>query len=36
MALLEKEHLRVILLDRRNQVLDIVEIYQGSVRRMAA
>jgi DNA repair protein RadC len=31
MALLEKEHLRVILLDRRNQVLDIVEIYQGSV-----
>jgi DNA repair protein RadC len=31
MSLLEKEHLRVILLDRRNQVLDIVEIYQGSV-----
>lgn len=31
MGLLEKEHLRVILLDRRNRVLDIVEIYQGSV-----
>ena len=31
MALLEKEHLRVLLLDRRNRVLDIVEIYQGSV-----
>jgi DNA repair protein RadC len=31
MALLEKECLRVILLDRRNQVLDIVEIYRGSV-----
>ena len=31
MGLLEKEHLRVILLDRRNQVMDIVEIYQGSV-----
>ena len=31
MALLEKEHLRTILLDRRNRVLDIVEIYQGSV-----
>ena len=31
MGLLEKEHLRVLLLDRRNRVLDIVEIYQGSV-----
>jgi DNA repair protein RadC len=31
MGLLEKECLRVILLDRRNQVLDIVEIYRGSV-----
>ncbi len=31
MGLLEKEHLRVILLDRRNRVLDIAEIYQGSV-----
>jgi DNA repair protein RadC len=31
MSLLEKEHLRVLLLDRRNRVLDIVEIYQGSV-----
>jgi DNA repair protein RadC len=31
MSLLEKEHLRVLLLDRRNGVLDIVEIYQGSV-----
>ena len=31
MSLLEKEHLRVILLDTRNHVLDIVEIYQGSI-----
>ncbi|MGD2158513.1 MAG: DNA repair protein RadC [Anaerolineales bacterium] len=31
MGLLEKEHLRVILLDTRNHVLDIVEIYRGSV-----
>ena len=31
MALLDKEHLRVVLLDRRNRVLEIVEIYQGSV-----
>ena len=31
MGLLEKEHLRVILLDRRNRVMDIVEIYRGSV-----
>lgn len=31
MGLLEKEHLRVMLLNIRNQVLDVVEIYQGSV-----
>jgi DNA repair protein RadC len=31
MSLLEKEHLRVILLDRRNRVQDIEEVYQGSV-----
>jgi DNA repair protein RadC len=31
MALLDKEHLRTILLDRRNRVLEIVEVYQGSV-----
>jgi DNA repair protein RadC len=31
MALLEKEHLRVLLLDRRNRVLDIIEVYHGSV-----
>ena len=31
MGLLEKEHLRVILLDTRNHVLDIVEVYHGSV-----
>jgi DNA repair protein RadC len=31
MCLLEKEHLRVLLLDRRNQVLEIPEVYQGSV-----
>lgn len=31
MSLLEQEHLRVLLLDRRNRVLDIVEVYQGSV-----
>ncbi len=31
MSLLEKEHLRVFLLDTRNHVLDIVEVYQGSV-----
>lgn len=31
MGLLEKEHLRVILLDRRNHVMDIVEVYAGSV-----
>ncbi len=31
MSLLETEHLRVVLLDVRNHVLDVVEIYQGSV-----
>jgi DNA repair protein RadC len=31
MSLLEKEHLKVILLDRRNHVMDIVQIYEGSV-----
>ena len=31
MSLLEKEHLRVLLLDRRNRVLETVEVYQGSV-----
>jgi len=31
MGLLEEEHLRVILLDTRNRVLDIVEVYKGSV-----
>jgi DNA repair protein RadC len=31
MCSLEQEHLRVILLDTRNQVLDIVEVYHGSV-----
>jgi DNA repair protein RadC len=31
MSALEQEHLRVILLDRRNRVLEIVEIYKGSV-----
>jgi DNA repair protein RadC len=31
MSLLEQEHLRVILLDQRNRVLDTVEVYQGSV-----
>ncbi len=31
MALLEQEHMRVMLLDRRNRVLDIVEVYHGSV-----
>jgi DNA repair protein RadC len=28
---LEQEHLRVILLDTRNRVIDIVEVYQGSL-----
>jgi DNA repair protein RadC len=31
MALLEQEYLKVMLLDTRNRVLDIVEIYHGSV-----
>jgi DNA repair protein RadC len=31
MSLLEQEHLRVLLLDTRNRVLDIVEVYCGSV-----
>jgi len=31
MSALEQEHLRVMLLDRRNQVLETVEIYKGSV-----
>ena len=31
MSALEQEHLRIILLDRRNRVLDIVEVYKGSV-----
>jgi DNA repair protein RadC len=31
MSLLEKEHLRVLLLDQRNRVLEIVEVYVGSV-----
>jgi len=31
MCALEQEHLRVVLLDRRNRVLDIEEVYKGSV-----
>jgi len=31
MSALEQEHLRVILLDTRNRVMEIVEIYKGSV-----
>lgn len=31
MAALEQEHLRVMLLNTRNQVLDIVELYHGSL-----
>ncbi len=31
MSALEQEHLRVILLDTRNQLIDIVEVYKGSV-----
>jgi DNA repair protein RadC len=31
MSALEQEHLRVILLDRRNRVNEIVEVYKGSV-----
>jgi DNA repair protein RadC len=30
MSALEQEHLRVILLDRRNRVLDLVDLYRGS------
>ena len=31
MSALEQEHLRVILLDRRNRVMESVEVYKGSV-----
>lgn len=31
MSALEQEHLRVILLDTRNRVIDVVEIYHGSL-----
>ena len=31
MSILEKEHLRVIALNTRNRVLDIVEVYKGSL-----
>ncbi|MBM3126698.1 MAG: DNA repair protein RadC, partial [Chloroflexi bacterium] len=31
MSALEQEHLKVILLDRRNRVLEVVEVYKGSV-----
>jgi DNA repair protein RadC len=31
MSALEQEHLRVILLDTRNHVIDILEVYKGSV-----
>ena len=31
MAALEQEHLRVILLDIRNRVLEVVDVYRGSV-----
>jgi DNA repair protein RadC len=31
MSLLEQEYLKVILLDTRNRVLEIVEVYHGSV-----
>jgi DNA repair protein RadC len=31
MSVLEQEHLRVILLDRRNRVLETAEVYKGSV-----
>jgi DNA repair protein RadC len=31
MSALEQEHLRVILLDRRNRVLETAEVYKGSV-----
>jgi len=31
MSALEQEHLRTLLLDRRNRVLEVVEVYRGSV-----
>lgn len=31
MSLLQQEYLKVILLDRRNRVMDIIEVYHGSV-----
>lgn len=31
MGALEQEHLRIMLLDRRNRVLEVVELYRGSV-----
>ncbi len=31
MSALEQEHLRVLLLDRRNKVMEVTEIYRGSV-----
>jgi DNA repair protein RadC len=31
MSALEQEHLKVILLDTRNRVIEIVEVYKGSV-----
>jgi DNA repair protein RadC len=31
MSALEQEHLRVLLLDTRNHMLDVVEVYRGSV-----
>lgn len=31
MSLMEKEHLKIILLDRRNHVMEVVQIYEGSV-----
>lgn len=31
MSALEQEHLRVMLLDRRNRLMDIVDLYRGSV-----
>ncbi len=31
MGVMEQEHLRVILLDTRNRVIDIAEVYRGSI-----
>jgi DNA repair protein RadC len=31
MSALEQEHLRMLLLDRRNRVMEITEVYRGSV-----